>query len=271
MINTSLIKWILTGLLLIVVFWPTFQWMNYRFSEAESFYAHGYLIPFIVAYLIFLKRERLRNISLKPDNAGLILLLVSLAAHFFAYYFEIHFMSGLSLIAVICGLVLYNYGASFLRTLAFPLGFLLFMVPLPNAMTVGISFYLKILAARIACSMIGIIVPLKNAGSLVYLPNGVLTVGAPCSGLKSLIALSALSLLFAYLTGFSFKKRILFFLTALSVAFFANVARIILLILVYYVYGAGVAMGWFHDFSGMLVFVFAFSGLALLRKFFMVF
>ncbi|MBU4305749.1 MAG: exosortase/archaeosortase family protein [Candidatus Omnitrophica bacterium] len=265
------IKLVLVILLTLLVFLPTLSWMRYRFSEAESFYAHGYLIPFVVAYLIFLKKEQLRNLSPNPSNAGLILLLVSLAVHLFAFYFEINFLSGLFFIAAVCGLVLYNYGAPCLRTLAFPLGFLFFMIPLPNAMTLGLSFYLKILAARMACSVIGIIVPLKNAGSLVYLPNGVLTVGTPCSGLKSLIALSALSLLFAYLTGFSFKRRILFFLAALPVAFISNVVRIILLILVYYVYGAGVAMGWFHDFSGMLVFVFAFLGLALLRKFFMVF
>ena len=128
---------------------------------------------------------------------------------------------------------------------------------------------MKMFAAHAASSLISGIVPLKSAGSLIYLPNGVLTVGSPCSGLKSLITLAALSLLFAYLTEFSLKKKAIFFLCALPIAFIGNIVRIILLILAFYVYGSEFAMGKFHDFSGFLVFVVAFIGLTLLRNLFL--
>jgi len=139
---------------------------------------------------------------------------------------------------------------------------------MPQAMTLGVSFSLKLIAAKTASFLAALIIPLKNQGSLVFLPNGVLTVGAPCSGLRSLIALSALSLLFAYLNEFSLQKKGLFFILSLPIAFISNVMRIILLIMVFYIYGSKVAMGWFHDFSGVLVFVFAFLGLIILKKIF---
>lgn len=262
------IKISLITLFTLYIFWPTFKWMNLRFSEPESFYAHGYLVPFVSAYLLWRKKEQILKIDKAKEGKWIILLIFALIVHILAFYFEINFISGLFFIAVICALIGYNCGYLYLRGVIFPVLFLFFMVPMPKAMTLGISFYLKIITARIAGFLISFIVPLESSGSLIYLPNGVLTVGAPCSGLKSLIALAALSLLFAYLTGFNFKKQVLFFLSALPIAFFANIFRIMLLILVFYVYGSEIAMGWFHDFSGMLLFIVAFVGLVILRKVF---
>ncbi|MCP4649467.1 MAG: exosortase [PVC group bacterium] len=263
------IKILLIVILFTIIFLPTFRWMDIRFSEPDSFYAHGILVPFVAAYLIFIKREELKKKKTTSEKRGLILLLVSLFIHIFASFFEINFVSGFSLLGVLVGLIVYNCGSSITRVIGFPLFFLLFMVPVPKVVTLGMSFYMKLFAARIASFLIGFIIPLKSAGSMVYLPNGVLTVGAPCSGLKSLITLAALSLLFAYLTGFAIKKKILFFLFALPIALASNIVRIMMLIFVFYVYGSEIAMGWFHDFSGMLVFIVAFMGLVLLRKLFL--
>lgn len=256
--------------LLVFIFWNTFLWMNYRFSEPESFYAHGYLVPLVSAYLIFRKKDALRSLPWEVEYSGLFLIVFSLLVHVFASFFEINFLSGLSFVAVLFGLVIYNCGFRILGSILFCLFFLLFMVPMPNTLTLGASFYLKLVAAKIASFLISSLIPLKSAGSVVYLPNGVLTVGSPCSGLKSLISLSALSLLFAYLTKFNLRKKTVFFLLALPIAFISNIFRIMLLIFVFYVYGSDVAMGWFHDFSGMLVFIFAFLGLVALRKVFLI-
>ncbi len=256
-------------LLLIAVFYPVFQWMNVRFSDPESFYAHGYLVPFVAGYLVFLKWGQLSKLPCGSHRFGLAILLAGLLLHLGAQFFEINFLSGIMLIPVLYGLILYNCGRLIARRILFPLLFLLFMVPLPNALLMGVSFYLKIIAANCAAALMGTFIPLRQSGSLIYFPNGVLTVGAPCSGLKSMIALSALSLLFAYLGEFNARKKFLFFLLALPVAFAANILRIMLLIFVYFVYGVDAAMGKFHDFSGLAVFVFAFIGLVFLRKVFL--
>ncbi len=261
-----LVKLILIILLMCLIFWPTFVWMKFRFSEPESFYAHGFLIPFVFGYLVFKQKEELKALNFKTAPAGIVVLILSLLLHLFAYFFEINFLSGFSLIGVFCGLILYNCGLTFVRQISFPLFFLMFMIPLPKAMTLGVSFHLKLFAANIASFIVSFIVPLKSANSMVYLPNGVLTVGAPCSGLKSLITLSALSLLFAHLSGFNIKRKIIFFICSIPIAILSNIVRIMLLIIVFYVYGSEVTMGWFHDFSGFLIFVIAFIGLAILRK-----
>ncbi|MFH2138100.1 MAG: exosortase/archaeosortase family protein [Candidatus Omnitrophota bacterium] len=262
-------KLIILAALLIVIFLQVFHWMNLRFSEPDSFYAHGFLIPFVVGYLVFSKKEEIKSVKPHSQKNGLFILIISLLIHVFAGFFEINFLSGFALIGVLCGLVIYNCGFEIIRLISFPLFFISFMVPIPKVMTLGISFYMKIFAANAATALIGLVIPLKSAGSMVYLPNGVLTVGAPCSGLKSLITLTALSLLFAHLTGFSLKKKILFFIGTIPIALIANIIRIMLLILVFYVYGSEVAMGKFHDISGFLLFVIAFVGLVLLRKLFL--
>ncbi len=257
-------------LLLIVMFLPTFRWMNERFGELDSFYAHGYLIPFICGFLVWQRREVLLNEPWKTDLRGFFILLSGVVLHLAGLLFEVHFLSGLALVIVITGLVLFNLGRKISRLVAFPLFFMLFMVPLPAVITLGVSFRLKLIAAEIAGYAAGLFIPLKTAGSLIFLPNGVLTVGAPCSGLKSIITLSALSLLFAYLTEFTLREKALFFLLSLPLAFLANVIRIILLIIVFYVYGSEAALGKFHDFSGFLVFLIALAGLFLLKRIFQI-
>lgn len=265
------IQIILITVLVLFIFWPTFLWMKARFLEPESFYAHGFLVPFVFAYLIFQKREKLKKLEIKTEPLGLWIVFFSLLLHVFACYFEINFLSGFTFIFVLLGLVLFNAGILILREISFAFFFLIFMVPLPEAMTLVVSFKMKLFAAQIASFLVNVLfnIPLKNSGSLIYLPNGVLAVGNPCSGLKSLITLVALGLLFAYLSGFNLKRKILFFIFTVPVSILANIMRIMLLIIVFYVYGKEVAMGWFHDFSGFLLFLIAFLGLIFLRKIFL--
>ncbi|MCM8814341.1 MAG: EpsI family protein [Candidatus Omnitrophica bacterium] len=250
----------------VFIYTPTFAWLSYRFSEAESFYAHGYLVPLVSAYLVFRRRAALPALLAPPDPRGLAVLVFCLSLHGLASFLELNFLSVLAIIGTITGFALYQWGAAVVKACSFSLAYLLFMVPLPKVMTLALSFHMKIFAAQIAAAVAATFIPLKLSGSLVYLPNGVLMVGSPCSGLRSLISLAALSLLFAYISDFKRWRMVVFFLLSVPIALFANVLRIILLVAVYYVYGEKAAMGWFHDFSGMLVFLFAFAGLIGLRK-----
>ncbi len=266
LISREKIKIGLLGLLTGAAFWPTFLWMVNRFSREDSFYAHGFLIPFIVAYLVYLKREEFSRLEIRPVRRAVFILLGFLVLHLLAVCFEINFLSGLCFIGVLASLILYNCGVSFLRSCSFALFFLIFMVPLPKVATLGIAFHLKIMVAYVAGLIMRHFVPLKVAGSMINLPDGVMAVGAPCSGLKSLISLSALSILFGYLSGFRRLRLWVFFLCSIPIAIASNILRIMLLIFVFYAYGSDVAMNRFHEPSGFLVFVIAFFGLVLLKK-----
>lgn len=236
-----------------------------RFEEADTYYSHGYLVPLVFAYLIWLKRNDLKNTGAKPLNIGLILFLPALLIHLFAYFFEINFVSGFSLIPILFGLSLYLYGAGITKKVAFAILFLVFMIPLPQVFIISISFKMKMMAAQAATSVINLMgVPAIRDGSIVHLrPDTFLTVGSPCSGLSSLIALTALGALYAYLIKVSTAKKIAIFILSIPIALGANILRIVLLLLVAFAYDAKAASpGTFaHDVLGFLVYVFAIAGL----------
>ncbi|MFH0771232.1 MAG: exosortase/archaeosortase family protein [Candidatus Omnitrophota bacterium] len=249
------------------VYWPTFVWMNARFLEADTYYSHGFLAPFVFAYLVWIKRDELERCEISPQAAGLFILIPTLLIHLLAYLLEINFISGFSIIAALFGISLCLYGVNVTKILIFPILFLVFMIPLPQVMIIGISFKMKIFAAQAAASIVKIMgIKAFREGSIIFLPNTSLTVGDPCSGLRSLISLTALGALYAYLAKLSPIRKTILFLISIPVALAANIARIALLLLVAFVYGAQVATGKFHDFSGFLLFIFALAGLIIAGK-----
>lgn len=254
--------------LLLAVFLPTFINLAKRFTAADSYYSHGFLVPPVSAYLIWRKRKRLKALlPAYPSPSGLILLIAGLLLHFISTVLKINFTSYLSLIIVLIGSSLYLLGKKVTREIAFPLGFLLFMIPLPAVIIIGLSFKMKILAAQIASKFVNMLgIPTLRDGSTIYLPHSFLLVGDPCSGLRSLISFLALGALFTQLISASrFKKNVLF-LSTVPIALISNILRIIALLLVTYVYGQRIALGLFHDLTGIAVFIFAFIGLSVMVK-----
>jgi len=255
---------IIVLVLLALIYWPTFIWMNARFSEAETYYSHGYLIPVVFAYLIWLKRNELRKCAVKPIDLALVILVPAFLIHLAAYFFEINFVSGFTLIAAIFGLTLYLYGYEISKKVAFPVIFLIFLIPLPQVLIISISFKMKMAAAQAATYIINLMgIHAIRDGSIVHLkPETSLTIGSPCSGLNSLIALTALGALYAYLVKTSIPRKITLFILSIPIALLANIIRIVLLLLVGFAYDAKVATGKFvHDFLGFLLYVFAIAGL----------
>jgi len=261
---TERIKLILVTFLLLLAYWPTAVWMKVRFLEADTYYSHGFLVPLVFLFLIWNKRKELKACKIAPLNSGLFLLIPALLMHLIAYRWNINFISGFTLIVVLFGLSLYMYGKEVTRKAAFAICFLVFMIPLPQVFIIHISFKMKLFAAQVATSLIKLIgIPSVRAGSIVYLPNTFMTVGDPCSGLRSLISLTALGALFAYLAKISSIRKFVLFLVSIPLALVANIMRIVLLLIVAFIYGSEVATGWFHDFSGILLFGFAFLGLVI--------
>lgn len=260
---------IIIGALFIAVYWPTFIWMIARFEEADTYYSHGYLVPLVFAYLIWIKRNELKKCDIKPLNIGLFIFVPALLIHLAAYFFEINFISGFSLIFALFGLSLYLYGIGATKKLAFAIVFLVFMIPLPQVFIISISFNMKIFAASVATSVIKLMgIPAVREGSIVYLkPETFLTIGDPCSGLSSLISLTALGALYAYLVRTSRIKKIILFFLSIPVALAANIFRIVLLLLIAFAYDMKVATGRFvHDFLAFLLYVFAIAGLLMVGR-----
>jgi exosortase A len=236
----------------------TFFWLYERYTNPDSHYSHGFLIPFISGYLIWKKREQLKSIPASSSITGLALMALALLIHIGSIWTHTFFTSGFSILLLFVGFCLYVYGVEFTKTISFPLAYLLFMFPLPMAAISAFSFPLKLLVAKLgekSMQMVGI--DLYKEGAIIHLTNTSLTIGDPCSGIRSIISLLALGALMAYLSKISVKKKIILFLSAIPIAIVTNVLRVCALILIANFMGGEWASPehWFHMASGMGVFV----------------
>ena len=256
------IRFIMGFILLLAVYAPTFIWMYGRWAAPESYYSHGFFIPLISLFIIWQKRKLLAKAGLSSDMRGLLIVITGLLVHVACVMLNIFFVSAFTFVFVLYGLILFIFGKELTRHLMFPIFFLAAMVPLPLVMISNITVKLKLMAAECATFALNRVgFPSILDGSVINMKDSFTIVGAPCSGLRSLIALITLGLLFAYALKVSFLKKAVLLLSAVPVAIAANIMRITLVAAVNDLYGEKVAMGFFHDFSGFLVFAVAFVSL----------
>ena len=256
------------ALLFLLTYLPTFAILHAKYSEADSYYGHGYLIPIISGVVIWHKRQRLKGLPVATSPVGLWVLVGGLVLHLFGRWWSVNVVADVSMLVVLTGLSLYLFGRPVTRALMFPLAFLLFMIPLPKISIIYVTFWLKLFAARVATEIVDTVgIPVLLHGAFIELPNGVLEIENACSGLRSLIALTGLGALFAYFLPVSRLKKVLFVLVAIPVAVTANLIRIVSLILVSYRYGpVGRAFEMADLATGLLVFAIAWAGLLVVSK-----
>ena len=271
-LNPRQISTLTTGgaiiLLFFVTYLPALEDLNAKYSAVDSYYSHGYLIPLVSLFVIWHKRNTLKSMRVEPSAAGLWVLGGGLLLYLFSRWFYVNFAAASSMLIVLTGLALYLFGKAITKQLMFPLAFLLFMIPLPKISIIYITFWLKMLAASAATEIVYAFgIPLMLHGALIELPNGILEVDNACSGLRSLIALTALGVAYAYFLPVSLVKKCVFLLVSVPIAMLANLSRIIILIVVSYLYSpAGKVFEWADFTTGMLIFVFAFLGLGIAAK-----
>ncbi len=218
-------------------------------------YSHGFLVPFVAAYFLWQRRERLAALAPAPAWSGLLLLLVGLAGLVVGEIGAEQFTKRLSLLVVLGGGIAFLAGWRWLRAVAFPYAYLLFMVPLPYLLYDAVAFPLKLFAARFATTVVANLgIPIYAEGNVIYLEATTLQVADACSGIRSLMSLLALAAAFAYLTQRPGWRRWVLFLSAIPIAIATNMARIVGTAVLADHYGAKVAMGFFHEFAGLAVF-----------------
>lgn len=242
----------------ILCYLNTFIWLNYRYSAKDSYYSHGYLIPFIFFYLIYKKKERLKDLR-SYNNNGIILIVFALAVHIVAVMADINFLSGFSMLLYIIGLTLFLFGSKITKEIAFPLFFLLFMIPVPNEFINFLGLPTKKIATDIGLAFINWLdIPFFREGFRINLVNTSLVVGTPCNGMKSLISFAAIGTLSMYLFNVSLKRGVLLIGSIYPLAVFLNGCRIAILVYIAAKFGIEKASpeSFFHDLSGLIVFIF---------------
>lgn len=245
---------IVLGLVLLLYFHIfaklVFDW--YDLPDAS----HGFLIPLFCGFLLWEKRDRLRQASPKSTWTGLWFVVPALALLLVGVLGADLFLSRLSFLVLAYGLVLTLFGTAILREVRFSLLVLLLAIPLPSLVLNEVTLPLQLFASTVsswALSATG--VPVLRDGNVIQLASMKLEVAEACSGIRSLISLLTVAVLFGYVAERSVPRRVLLALASVPIAVAANVVRI---------YGTGLcvqfwnpekAMGFFHEFSGWLVFL----------------
>jgi len=225
-----------------------------------SYYTHGFLIPPISAWLIWNKRAELSMCRVSPDALGYVFVGVSGLMVCAGAFLGFRVFEQAALLPMLVGVLLVLLGRRYVKTMAFPLAFLVFMIPIPSSITQTIAFKIKILATEGAVFLANLLwLPMLRQGSYIHFKDDHLLIGEVCGGLRSLIALLALGALLAHLSKSRAWARIGLFLMSVPVAIGANIFRIFFLCVVGYAFGSAKAGGWVHDVSGILIFVVAFG------------
>jgi len=242
---------VLVAVLVGVAFLPTLRWLV-RSWLGNPYYSHGFLVPPVSAYLIW----RRRDVERQPWDEGVLMLAAGVAMHLYAMPSRMYILSALGLIVVVAGLTLTFFGRTAFRRWAFPLFFLIVMIPLP--FVERLSPPLEAFVARYAAELVRLLgVAASTVGSQVYLTSTAFTVGAPCSGLRSIVALLTLTLLFAYMVHGPWWGKIGLLIAALPIAVAANLVRVSSLFLIAETLGADAGLRYYHTFSSPTLFLLA--------------
>jgi exosortase len=221
-------------------------------------YGHGFLVPLFAGYVLWRERTRWMAVPLEPSNFGLLVMLGAVVILLAGSLGAELFLSRFSLIVLLTGMILFLAGWKMLRAVAFPLGFLLVMIPIPVIIYNQITFPLQLIASRFAASSLQLFhVPVLREGNLLVLPNVTLEVVEACSGIRSLMSLIALALAYGYLAEDRRWARWALVLLMFPIAVVSNGLRIMGTGILTYTFGPQAAEGFFHVFSGWVIFLVA--------------
>jgi exosortase len=241
--------------LLAAIYWGVIVKLVYDWYTQPDF-SHGFLVAPFSAYLIWTKRETLRKTPVRQSWAGVPLIVAGIFTLFLGVYGAELFLARLSLLMLLGGLIWTLAGRQMLRELRFPLLVLLLGIPWPKVLYNQITFPLQILASKLASSALPLFgVPVMRDGNIIQLPSMPLEVAEACSGIRSLMSLFTAAVFYGYFLEPSVKRRVILALAAIPIAVLANGARIVGTGLAVQYWDPEKALGFFHEFSGWLIFV----------------
>jgi exosortase len=243
-------------LLAATLYWTVLPKLVHDWWDDPNF-SHGFLVPLFSAWLIWERRAELRAFASKRTLLpGIFLVLVGVAMLVVGKAGGEYFTMRSSLVFVTGGLFWIIFGGEGFRLCLFPMAFLFFMVPIPYILYDAIAFPLKMIASWFgehSLTLIG--VPVFREGNIIVLPNLQLEVADACSGIRSLMSLMALATAAAYFMSLGAVKGGVLFLSAIPISIATNSLRIFVTGVLSYRFGQKAAEGFFHEFSGWVVFL----------------
>jgi exosortase D (VPLPA-CTERM-specific) len=252
--------------LFVVAFWVPLKTMVATWWTNED-YSYGFLIPLISAYLLWDNRKELREIPVHNSWFVLPAVVVFLLASVYGVLGSSGNISMPSIPFVIILLTAFVFGVGIAKASLLPLGFLIFMVPIPSVLERTLGMWLKSISSQLGGAVVALLgIPVHVSGNVIDLGVSQMQVVDACSGLRYLWPLLALGVVYAYFFEESMWKRIFCVVATIPIALATNVLRIGLTGILTERYGSGVAEGFFHGFSGWVLFMVAFAFLVAIGR-----
>jgi exosortase len=240
-----------------------YYWLTGHWSTISN-YSHGPLIPLIAGVLVWWKRRELLAARIESVPWGLALVVVAVGFYYIGVRAVQPRVVVFSLVILLYGLALALGGREIFRVLFFPISFLFLMIPL-NFLDEVVGFPLRQLVATTSTVLLNWAgIETVRIGTGIYSRVFRFDVADPCSGIRSLMALTTVTAAYAYLTQQAQWKRWVLFLSAMPLAVLGNLARVTSIALVAQVYGQEVAGKAYHDYSGYIVFGVALSAMVII-------
>lgn len=236
------------------------QWIG---PHSDPNFAHGIFVPLFALFVLWQDRARLRAVPVAPSWAGFPVLVVGLVTLIFGKLGAEIFLQRFSLLILLAGLIILFCGWTFFRAALFPWAVLILMIPLPTLIIQQVTFPLQLLASKLATEFLEVVrVPVLREGNLIQLAKMPLDVAEACSGIRSLLTLVTLAIIYGYLMETRIWVRVLLACCAVPIAVIANSFRIFGTGILVQFWDPDKAEGFFHTFQGLVIFVVA---LAMLR------
>lgn len=265
--------YLLPLVVLVAVYLPTLYDLVIDWA-ADTNYSHGFLVPIVSFYLIWIRRKELAATTMKSGHAGLVVIVLGLVLFVAGTAAAEYFTARLSFVVLLLGLTWYLFGGEIIRRTWFAFFFLCFMIPIPYVVYFAVAFPLQVAATKITVSVLSTIgMEVIRQGNIIHLAGGrALEVADACSGIRSLIALFAIGAMWAYLFQKNLIGQIVLFLSTVPIAVFANVVRVLITVMIVATVTDKVTDEPLHTIMGLSVFVVEFVGLfiigSILRKVF---
>jgi exosortase D (VPLPA-CTERM-specific) len=224
--------------------------------QVQEEYSHGFLIPVVVAMLLWARRDALRTSVGRPSFAGLALVLLAIAMHVVGELSAIYILSQVGFVVALIGIVLAMGGFSLLRVALLPIVYLLFAIPLPYFIDALLTLRLQLISSELGVLFIRLFqIPVYLDGNVIDMGVYKLQVVEACSGLRYLYPLLSLSFLAAYLFQAPLWQRAVVFLSSIPIAIGMNGFRIGVVGLLVDHWGTQMAEGVLHFFEGWVIFL----------------
>jgi exosortase len=230
-------------------------------------YGHGFFVPVFAVYVLWGERDRWSALPSRGNNLGFPIMLFAIGLRVLGMLGAELFVARLSLVILICGIVLFLAGGQALRSISFPIAYLLFMIPLPAIVYYQLTLPLQLWASRLGASgLVALGIHTVREGNLLVLPNCTLNVVEACSGIRSLLSLLAAVVAYGYLAEPSTWKRSVLAFASVPVAIATNGLRLVATGVLSYFFGPSADSGVVHLVLGLGFFALAFLSILVIHK-----